>query len=67
MYALLISVMRVTCPAHLILLDVLSPTISDEEYELRSSSLCDFLLPLVASINLMFLFFIMMEISNEKK
>ena len=32
-----------TCPAHLILLDFITRTISDEEYRSLSSSLCNFL------------------------
>ena len=37
------SSIRATCPAHLILLDYITPTILGEEYRSLSSSLCNFL------------------------
>ena len=40
---------RATCPAHLILLYFITPTISDEQYRSLSSSLCSFLYSPVTS------------------
>jgi hypothetical protein len=49
LYAPLISPMRATCPAHLILLALITLTILGEEYKPCSSSVCSFLQPPVTS------------------
>jgi hypothetical protein len=45
LYASLTSPIRATCPAHLILLALITLTILGEEYKPCSSSLCSFLQP----------------------
>ena len=45
----LLSLIRATCPAHLILLDFIAQTILGEKYSSLSSSLCNFLHSLVPS------------------
>jgi len=45
LYTLLISLMRTTCPSHLILLYLIIPVLFGEVYKLWSSSFCSLLQP----------------------
>jgi len=49
-YAPLLSPRHATCPAHLIVLGFITPTIFGEEYRSLSSSLCSFLHSPITSI-----------------
>ena len=49
LYMPLLSLIRATCPAHLILLDFITRTILGEEYRSLSSTLCSYIHSLVTS------------------
>ena len=56
LYTSLLSPIRATCPAHLILLDFITRTMLGEQYRSFSSSLCSLLHPLVISSCLLKIF-----------
>jgi hypothetical protein len=57
LYEFLSPSTHVTCPAHLILLNLIILSVLGEDYKLRSSSLCNFLQPPVTSPSSVQLFF----------